>query len=218
MILERCSTHKDVLNLFLTCGSMYSEAASIFYREVVLDTTQSRGTTDPFLSGQSNRFSSRRHVRNMTIKFYMKDHMHLFHEKYAPALKDMVEQGKLQSLQLEIRSRFPSAEFWGGDQDVSLPETLRLIAGRNKDTEIIAPRFVAKRPFQSFLKFLKESNVPQIRLYIPSNDHHEFWCAFHRTHATGKECNGEWKGTASILRVKWKAVLKSLRGAQVVKT
>ncbi|KAI0137105.1 hypothetical protein BJ170DRAFT_44052 [Xylariales sp. AK1849] len=214
LIDDWATAYKDVLHLFLTCEQLYSEAASLFYQEVVLDNTRSRGKLDPFLAGHPTRVSPRRHVRKLNIKFHLKDHIHLFYEKYGPALRDMTDQGNLQHLELEIRGRFPSTDFWGGDPAV-FSEEVRLVAGKRREREFFAPLFVAKAPFQSFLKFLKDSNIPHLSLYVDSFDHHKFWCPFHRTHPSGEECEGVWIGKAALLKVQWRKAVNTLRGAHV---
>ncbi|KAI1866535.1 hypothetical protein JX265_007836 [Neoarthrinium moseri] len=215
LIHDPATSPRDVVRVFLACQRLFSEAAALFYHEVVLDTTRSGGKPDHFLVGALTRVSPRQHVRTLNVQFYIKDHAHLFYERYRPALRDMVEHGRLRCLDLEIHSRFPSADFWGGDLDKHTQD-FRFLVGRRKDREVVAPLFVSKPPFQSFLKFLKDANVPELRLYVDSLDHHAFWCAFHRLHASGQECNGEWKGKARMLKVRWKDVVTAFRGAQVI--
>ncbi|ORY62394.1 uncharacterized protein BCR38DRAFT_475764 [Pseudomassariella vexata] len=205
---------KDVINLFLTCHKVYDEAAAIFYYEVLLDNTQSRAIADPFLSRPLTSVTSRRYVRNLVMKFHIREYIHLFQETYGPALRDMVREGNLQHLRLEISPRFPSADFWGGTRCAS-EDDYQITAG---NTVVLTPLFVTQPPFQSFLKFLNESNIPQITLYVNGEDHHRFWCPFHAAHAKGKECKGEWPGKRGLLRIKWKRVVKVLKDAQMVKT
>ncbi|KAH8675533.1 hypothetical protein BX600DRAFT_452908 [Xylariales sp. PMI_506] len=229
-LIQGSDLHRDVLHLFLTSKRMYSEAASIFYYEVILDTTQSQGRPDLFLTGPTSLVSPRRHVHSLRIMFYVKDHIHLFHELYAGAIKDMVERGRLQHLHLCIASRFPSSDFWGGvgagggyaeEVKVILLSSSGASGGVGKkgqqDKEITAPIFVTKPPFQNFLRFLAEAQVQQLRLFVDGLDHHQFWCRFHRAHPSGRQCNGEWKGKARTLRIKWKEAVACLRGAQLAK-
>ncbi|KAK9780996.1 hypothetical protein AB5N19_07473 [Seiridium cardinale] len=215
-MLAQVNAHRDVLSLFLTCERMYSEAASIFYQEVVLNTLLSPGKPDPFLAGPATRICARRHTRIMSIQFRIREHAHLFYARYGPALRDMVEHGALRRLELQIHSLFPSADFWGGDGD-DLAQEFELV-GRRKGKQTMAPRFVTEPPFQSFLKFLRDANVPQLRLYVEALDHHQFWCQFHRAHASGGNCEGEWKGKAKMLKVNWKQVVQAFKGARAVGT
>jgi hypothetical protein len=217
LVQDLTTAHADVLNLFLTCARLYSETASLFYYEVVLNTTRSMGKPDPFLIGSTTRITPRRHVRTLTIQFYLQEHMHLFYSRYGPALRDMAQQGTLQRLELEIHSCFPSADFWGGggsDGDASA-QVFELV-GKRKGKELLAPRFVAEPPFQSFLKFLKDADVPQLRLRVDAYDHHQIWCRFHRQHTSGNKCEGEWKGKARMLKVDLKQVIQTFRGARLL--
>lgn len=210
---------KGVLSLLLTSERMYSEVATMFYRDVLLDATSSRGLPDPFLTGAVTRVTPRRHVQSLAVNFYLKDHMHLFHERYLGSVRDMVGHGNLQSLRLEVHSRFPSLDFWGEVTDRWSQEHW-LATGKRKDREVKAPYFVSKEPFQSFLRFLREANVPLLRLFVDANDHYEFWCPFHPAHPAGvDECGGEWKGQSrrALLEVDWRGVVKVFAGAKVLK-
>ncbi|KAI1104592.1 hypothetical protein F4804DRAFT_182119 [Jackrogersella minutella] len=217
LILDEDVTHKDIVHLFLTCQSVYAEAASIFYQEVYLDNMQLRGMADPFLTGALTRVAPRQYVRTLTIKFSMKDQIYLFGESYGTALQEMADEGKLQHLQLEIGNRFPSYEFWGWEEEFFAYDDIRVSDfSKGIKTVIKAPRFITRPPFQNFLKFLEESRIPKIVLYIEANDHSKFWCLFHRAHPSGKECEGDWKGTARVLKIQCSSLVKALKGAEPV--
>ncbi|KAH9903812.1 hypothetical protein F4778DRAFT_100560 [Xylariomycetidae sp. FL2044] len=216
VILDWNSTHKDVVHLFLACHQVYAEAASMFYYEVVLDNTQLvKDVTDPFLVGRLSRLSPRLYVRDLTIKFCIEDQIQLFSEVYPQTLQEMVENGNLRHLRLEIGSNWPSYGFWGLGEALYCDE-VRLVTGKRKgaETEITAPLFVTKPPFQNFLKFLRESTVPKIAVFVNSFDHHTFWCQFHRVHSSGKPCEGEWEGKARWLKVDRIKLYKALKGAR----
>ncbi|KAI1444074.1 hypothetical protein F5Y02DRAFT_419391 [Annulohypoxylon stygium] len=216
VILDWDVHDKDIIHLFLTCQRLYSEAAAIFYREVYLDNMSLRGTADPFLTGAITRVAPRQFVQTLTIRFAIKDQIYLFGESYGSALREMAEGGKLQRLQLEIGSRFPNWEFWGIEDDTFTCEDIRVVGKQGEPLVIKAPRFITKTPFQNFLKFLEESKIPKIAIYVDANDHSKFWCLFHRAHPSGKRCEGEWKGNLRVLRVQWQALVKFLKGAQPV--
>jgi hypothetical protein len=206
-----------VLSLLLTSRRMYFEVAAMVYREVLLDATSSRGLPDPRLTGTLTRMAPRRHVEHLIIKFYIKDHVHLFYEQYRDAIKDMAEHGNLKFLQLEVHSRFPSTEYWGTLDWWS--EDHWLATGKKKDRQVRAPLFVAEAPFQSFLKFLAETKVPHLQLSVDAQDHYQFWCPFHPSPPSGDKCGGEWreKDGPAMLTVNWKGVVKVFSGAQIVK-
>lgn len=209
VIQELTTGRKDVLSLFLTCERLHSETASLFYNEVVIDTTRCRGKADPFLIGRATRISPRRHVKVLSIQFHVKEYAHFFYARYAAPIQDMVEHGVLRRLQLEIHSQFPSADFWGhGDDD-----HVDFITKRN-GMELSGPRFVAEKPFQSFLKFLRDTKVFQLRIYVEASDHHPFWCPFHRAPTAGAICDGEWKGKTKMLKINWKQVIKIFIGVR----
>lgn len=226
------AVHRDVVSLFRTCEPMYREAAAIFYHDVCLDTTRAHDTADPFLAGPPNRLSPRRFVRCLTINFFLRRQVHLFPEVYGAAVRDMAENGVLESLRLEMWSPFPSPEFWCGFGSGPEPDhqrfrfgkqagagrdyySVRLLVGKGANaTEIRGPRFVARPPFQNFLRLLPELGVPSLTLYVASEDHYTFWCPFHRAHRGG-QCDGEWKGRAKLLRIKWRAAANALRGARL---
>ncbi|KAH8201658.1 hypothetical protein TruAng_004179 [Truncatella angustata] len=214
LVQDPATAHRYVLALFLTCERLYSEAAALYYHEVVLDITH-RMRPDPFLTGPSTRISPRSYVRTLSIHFYISERIHRFYTLYGPALRDMVEHGTLQRLELEIHSRFPAEDFWGGDSDTDLASEV-LVKNKSKGKEILAPRFAIEHPFQSFLKFLQDANVPQLRLYVYAFDHHPFWCRFHRAHSS-ESCGGEWKGKTKMLKIKWKDVVTILGGARIMK-
>lgn len=207
LVRDLKTAHKDILSLFLTCERLYSETASLFYHEVVLDTTRSRGKPDPFLSGPATRISPRRHVRTLSIYFYIKEHTHLFYTRYRSAIRDMAERGTLHRLELEIHSCFPSADFWGSGDEADID-----FVTKRPGKEVSGPRFVAEPSFQSFLKFLHDAKVPQLRLYVDAADHQLFWCQFHRTPASGRVCDGEWKGKTKMLKINWKQLIHDFRG------
>ncbi|KAI1375415.1 hypothetical protein F4677DRAFT_137200 [Hypoxylon crocopeplum] len=214
LILGWNSSHKDAIHLFLTCQRIYVEAASIFYREVLLDDMHLRGTGAPFLTGPLTKLAPRQYVRDLIIRFTMKEQLHLFGESYGAALSEMAAKGKLKYLRLEIGSRFPCSEFWGYEDELFVYDDIRLAAGKGKGTVISAPLFVTRAPFQNFLTFLDESKIPKIALFVDAEDHSKFWCRFHRIHPTGKKCDGEWKGTARLLKIYYSNLIEALRGAQ----
>ncbi|KAI1209719.1 uncharacterized protein F4807DRAFT_426010 [Annulohypoxylon truncatum] len=217
IILDWDTHNRDIVHLFLTCHRIYAEAAAIFYREVYLDNMHLRGTADPFLTGTITRVAPRQYVQTLTIRFAMKDQIYLFGESYGSALREMVEEGKLQRLQLEIGSRFPNFEFWGIEDETSSCDDIRVTGKQGEKLVISAPRYITKTPFQNFLKFLEESNIPKIVLYVDADDHSKFWCLFHRAHPSGKRCEGEWISATRVLRIQWQSLVKVLKGAQPVK-
>ncbi|KAI2468708.1 hypothetical protein F4781DRAFT_432086 [Annulohypoxylon bovei var. microspora] len=217
IILDWDVDNRDVVHLFLTCQRLFAEAAAIFYQEVYLDNMHLRGTADPFLTGPITRVAPRQYVRTLTIRFFMKEQIDLFGESYGTALREMNEGGKLQHLQLEIGSHFPSAGFWGCKEDMFSCDDIRVTTLKGEEMVICAPRFITKTPFQNFLKFLEESKIPKIALYVDADDHLNFWCHFHRAHPSGQKCEGEWKGTARALKIPYMNVIKALKGAQLVK-
>ncbi|KAI0096325.1 hypothetical protein F4776DRAFT_651721 [Hypoxylon sp. NC0597] len=202
--------------LFLTCRRIYAEAASIFYDEVFLENINPKGTPDPFLTNSLTWFAPRQYVRNLRIKFDIKDQIHLFGEFYGTALNEMAEEGNLQRLQLEIENCFPSCEFWGYEDDLSTYGNILVPGGRGKGTVISGPLFITRTPFQSFLKFLDDSQIPKITLLVDARDHAKFWCPFHRVHSRGRKCDGQWKGGARLLRISCSNLVKALRGARAM--
>ncbi|KAF3057140.1 hypothetical protein GL218_06057 [Daldinia childiae] len=216
ILLDWDSTSKDAVYLFLTNKRIYAEAASIFYYEVLLDNMHLKGTADPFLAGSLTAVTPRLYVRNLIIRFLMKEQMHLFGEVYGTALQEMTSNGKLQSLRLEIGSRFPCYEFWGYEDELFVYDNIRIVAEKWKGMVISAPLFITKEPFQNFLKFLEESKIPKIRLFVDAEDHSKFWCMFHRPHPSGKKCDGEWRGNAKVLKIQWTSLVKALKGAKAV--
>ncbi|KAI1500280.1 hypothetical protein F5X99DRAFT_252404 [Biscogniauxia marginata] len=209
-------SHKDVVNLFLTCRRLYAEAASMFYHEVLLDNTQLRGSADPFLTGTLNQLSPRLHVRSLIIRFCLEDQIRSFKDLYADALRAMVDQGNLRSLRLEVESKFPSDDFWGESSgDDLFCDEVKLLDGKGRDIEIWAPSFVTTTAFQGFLRFLKNSGIPKMTLYVEAEEHNKLWCPFHRVHASGSPCTGEWQGKARLLKVDRKKLVRTLVGAQV---
>ncbi|KAI1463162.1 uncharacterized protein F4812DRAFT_447831 [Daldinia caldariorum] len=216
ILLDWDSTSKDAVHLFLTSKRIYADAASIFYYEVLLDNMHLKGTADPFLAGALTAVTPRLHVRNLIIRFLMKEQMYLFGEVYGTALREMASRGKLQSLRLEIGSRFPCYEFWGFEDELFTYDDVRVVGGKGKGTVIKAPLFVTKKPFQNFLKFLEESEIPKITLFVDAEDHSKFWCLFHRSHPSGKKCGGEWKGNARVLKIHWSSLVRALKGTEAV--
>ncbi|KAI1077300.1 hypothetical protein F5B20DRAFT_269482 [Whalleya microplaca] len=216
VILGWDSPHKDVLHLFLTSERMYAEAASMFYHEVLLDNTQLKGTADPFLTGPLTRVTPRVHVRNLIIKFSMRDQIQTFGESYGVALRGMAEHGNLQKLHLEIGSSFPSSYFWGLADDMYCDD-VQLVRKRTP-LEITAPLIVTTPKFQNFLKLLDELDIQKITLWVSAQDHYHFWCPFHRAHPSGKECDGEWRGKAKLLKINWKKMFHAFKGAQAARS
>ncbi|KAI1455844.1 hypothetical protein F4805DRAFT_468433 [Annulohypoxylon moriforme] len=217
IILDWDVNDRDIVHLFLTCQRIYAEAAAIFYREVYLDNMHLRGTADPFLAGTITSVAPRQYVQTLTIRFAMKDQIYLFGGLYGTVLREMVEGGKLQRLQLEIGSRFPNFEFWGLEDETYACDNIRVTGKHGEAIVMSAPRFITKTPFQNFLKFLEESKIPKIALYVDAEDHAKFWCPFHRAHPSGKRCEGEWLGAARrVLRIQCSSLVKVLKGAQPV--
>ncbi|KAI8963621.1 hypothetical protein F5Y11DRAFT_140019 [Daldinia sp. FL1419] len=216
ILLDWDSTSKDAVRLFLTNKWIYTEAASIFFYEVLLNNMHLKGTPDPFLAGSLTAVSPRLHVRNLIIKFLMKEQVYLFGEVYGTALREMASRGKLRNLRLEIGSRFPCHEFWGYEDELFVYEDVRIVTGKGKGTVIKAPPFVTKKPFQSFLGFLEDSGIPKVTLFVDAYDHSKFWCPFHRSHRSGKMCDGEWNGNARVLKIHCSRLVKALKGAETV--
>ncbi|KAI0881470.1 uncharacterized protein GGS22DRAFT_172237 [Annulohypoxylon maeteangense] len=215
IILNWDANNKDIIHLFLSCQRIYAEAATIFYREVYLDNMHLRGTADPFLTGSVTGIAPRQYVQTLTIRFVMKDQIYLFGESYGTALREMVDGGKLQLLQLEIGSRFPNFEFWGIPDETFACDKIRVKGKQGEDMVILAPNFITKTPFQNFLKFLEEFKIPKT-VYVDANDHAKFWCLFHHVHPSGERCGGEWIGNTRVLKIQWRSLVRSLKGAQLV--
>ncbi|ETS86446.1 hypothetical protein PFICI_00274 [Pestalotiopsis fici W106-1] len=208
----------QVVNLLYASRQLYRETAELFYRDVTQITTNLPDKPSLYLAGRTTDLSQRLFVRNLTIEFKLQEHMHIFQSRYATTLRAMVDRGKLKQLILEIHGRFPSSQFWGMDSDASTEEVELVGTGTRKgQAPIIAPRFVAEPGFQSFLQFLREANVQEIRLLVDAYDHHGFWCRFHRQHPNGIACDGEWKGKGRrTLTVNWIQAVKALKGLQIV--
>ena len=138
-----------------------------------------------------------------------------FPHLYGPILTHMAEKGKLHHLTLQLGHEFPWANFWGGDSDAPDPfcDEVPVQVGKRHEREILAPLFVTREPFQAFLKLLGTASFPKLSVYLEAADHPQFWCAFHRTHATGK-CEGTWRGKSRTLKLRWKDMVQSLAGAQ----
>ncbi|KAK8071096.1 hypothetical protein PG997_011299 [Apiospora hydei] len=235
-------SYQQALCLFLTCRWLYEEAAAIFYRDVVLDTRASSenggsSSPTPFLV---RSLTPRLYVRTLRIRFYIKEyHLGLFHSVYAPILRDMAQNGRLDHLVLEIGYQFPSPSFWGGgisngDADVDGEENpyanvdpfhddVPIIPGKhlkNRAEELLcAPLFVTQPPFQGFLKMLHgfSSSLPmKVTVYLEAADHPPFWCAFHRAHASGEgACGGSWPdGGTQLLKIRWRDLVKTFAGAK----
>ncbi|KAI1384064.1 uncharacterized protein F4822DRAFT_59810 [Hypoxylon trugodes] len=216
VILESDST-KYTVRLFLTCQSIYAEAATIFYEEVYLDNMRLKGTVDPFLAGQLTRVAPRQYVRNLTIRFPMNEHISLFGGTYGTALREMVEEGRLQNLRLEVGSRFPCYEFWGLEEDDMFTYgNVRLPDQRGGWTVASMPLLVTREPFQTFLKFLEEFRGVKASLYIDARDHLKFWCPFHRLPPSPKECGGDWRGSAAALKIQCSVLVRVFKGAHPV--
>lgn len=210
-VQDERTSHRDVLNLFYTCGTLYAEAAELYFHEVLEDTTSSKGRPAPFLTGACSRIRARRYVRNLTIEFELQDHMHLFSERYAASVRDMVDHGKLERLHLVISTHFPSSAFWGGDpMDMMYDE--KLLGTRPGQPDLVAPRFVAEPAFQGFLEFLRGAKVKQMDVVVDAYDHHWVWCPFHRKDPEGRPCNGNWKSPGRLLVVDWKKAVNAMLG------
>ncbi|KAI0383500.1 hypothetical protein F5Y04DRAFT_26823 [Hypomontagnella monticulosa] len=219
LILNSCDFNlKNAVRLFLANRRIYMEAASIFYYEVLLDNMNLRDKADPFLSGPLSRVAPRQLVRNLIIRFTMKEQIYLFGECYAAVLREMTEKGNLHDLRLEIWSRFPNWEFWGFEDEAFVCDDVRIRDANGKTVVVSAPLFITRTPFQSFLTFLEESPIPRISLWIHAKDHPAFWCPFHRNLPNGEKCNGEWGGNARMLKVQTSGLIRALKGAEAVGT
>ncbi|KAI5920702.1 hypothetical protein F4810DRAFT_404175 [Camillea tinctor] len=244
------TSHRSVLNLFLTSRALYAEAASVFYHEVLLDSRsitknnthlvkkrkkkQPGADTDaddanPFLSAPLTPLSPRLHVRALTLRFRAEDQLRVFGALYASALRAMASRGALRSLRLEVESKFPADDFWGGnaastssffaspagDYDLFCDDA-ELRNGNEGEGEVWAPAFVAHHAFQAFLAFLRDSGVPRLTLYVQAAAHHRLWCPYHRTRASGAApCEGEWPGKAVLLKVDRKRLVRTLLGVRI---
>ncbi|KAI0016160.1 hypothetical protein F4780DRAFT_709544 [Xylariomycetidae sp. FL0641] len=212
-----CDSHRDVLHIFQSCRRLYVEAASLFYREVSLDNTRLRlkGTSDLFLMRPLTELSPWLHVQSLIIKFCLEAQLKKSHSSYGRTLREMAKKGNLRSLRLQIERQFPSDNFWGGGDDLFAEDEVCLVSGKKKDVKVWTPEFIAKPPFQAFLKFLQDSGIPKLTLVIEAEEHYKFWCPFHRPHRSGAACQGEWPGQARYLKVNRKALLEAFAGAQV---
>ncbi|KAI1484433.1 hypothetical protein F5X96DRAFT_450565 [Biscogniauxia mediterranea] len=236
------TSHRDVVSLFLTCRALYAEAASVFYHEVLLDDSTSARllkrtrsaaapAANPFLAGALSPLSPRLHVRALTVRFCADDQIRAFADLYAGALRDMAARGSLRSLRLEVGSKFPADDFWGGTATASDDDdddnddggdlscdNVRLLGGggaqRDVD-EVWAPAFVATPAFQAFLGFLQDSGIPRVTLYVDAGEHNKLWCPFHRVHSSGAPCEGEWPGKVMLLKVDRKKLVRTLMGVQI---
>ncbi|KAI2604254.1 uncharacterized protein GGS25DRAFT_453130 [Hypoxylon fragiforme] len=213
ILLEGGFTHSDVIHLFQTCQQVYAEAASMFYHEVYLDNLHFEEVVNTFLTGPFTRVAPRQYVRNLTIKFALKEHVHLFGESYGAAINAMAEKGTLQTLRLEIGNNFPCNEFWGDEDETCVYEDVRVAAGKGKGAVLSAPLFITEMPFQSFLRFLEGSKVPKITLHVEADDHSKLWCPFHRSPPSGAKCDGEFMGFPGLLRIKTRSLIGTLKGA-----
>ncbi|KAI2616047.1 hypothetical protein GGR54DRAFT_247513 [Hypoxylon sp. NC1633] len=216
LILGWDSAQKDCVSLFLTCHRLYAEAAEIFYSDVLLDNMHLKGTPDPFLVAPLTSVAPRPYVRNLTIRFTLKEQIYLFGESYGAALSEMNEKGKLRNLRLEIGNPFPSSEFWGYMEEITSHENVCMVGGRAKGSVHKVPRIVTRTPFQNFLKFLEESNIPKISLFVDAHDHAPFWCVFHAPHPLGLICDGRYRGSTRVLKIPIAMLIESLKGAQAV--
>ncbi|KAK8024250.1 hypothetical protein PG993_012316 [Apiospora rasikravindrae] len=202
--------------------------------EPLLKTGGSSSPT-PFLV---RSLTPRLYVRTLRIRFYIKEyHLGLFHSVYAPILRDMAQNGRLEHLILEIGYQFPSPSFWGGgisNGDVDgegnpyanvdpFHDDVPIIPGKhlkNRTKELCAPLFVTQPPFQGFLKMLhgfSSSLSMKITTYLESADHPPFWCAFHRAHPSGEgACGGSWPDSnTQLLKIRWRDLVKTFAGAKV---
>ncbi|KAI1138237.1 hypothetical protein F5Y05DRAFT_55338 [Hypoxylon sp. FL0543] len=200
-------------NLLLTSQRIYAEAASIFYSKVSLEIE----IAERFLTGSLTRVAPRQFVRNLTMRFEIKNQIELFGESYGTALNEMAEEGQLQHLRLEVKNCFPSCEFWGYEDCLTAQDSIRVPNVKGNEILLSAPHFLTDTPFQSFLRFLDESKIPKITLWVDAMDHSNFWCPFHRVHPKGRKCDGEWKGSARLLKIHRSNLVKALRGAEAIK-
>ncbi|KAI0599950.1 hypothetical protein F4775DRAFT_101142 [Biscogniauxia sp. FL1348] len=242
------TSHRDVVSLFLTCRTLYAEAASVFYHEVLLDdstNTQQQqllgkkkkngsaaaAAVNPFLAGALGPLSPRLHVCALTVRLCAEDQIRAFAHLYAGALRDMAARGSLRSLRLEVGSKFPADDFWGGaatasddddnDDDGDLfCDNVRLLAGgAQRDVgEVWAPAFVAGPAFQAFLAFLQDSGIPRVTLYVDAAEHNKLWCPFHRVHSSGTPCEGGWPGKVMLLKVDRKKLVRTLMGLHIAES
>ncbi|XXH03060.1 hypothetical protein Hte_009450 [Hypoxylon texense] len=199
--------HEDVLHLFLTCQQIYAATASLFYHHVSI---QLRDDIHPLLLGSLTRVSARQNVQNLRIRFTMKESESFLDRLYGTTLREMAEKGSLQQLRIEIGSCFPNDEFWGWDESYGYGD-IRI--GPGKGQVILAPLFVTKPWFQSFVTFLGDVKALKISLYVDAEDHDNFWCMFHRAHSSGEKCDGWWKGKSQALKIHRSSLVKTLKGA-----
>ncbi|KAI3318528.1 hypothetical protein HD806DRAFT_312934 [Xylariaceae sp. AK1471] len=222
LALLDCKEHKHVLQIFLACQRLYTEAADIFYHDIWLDITE-RTSPPGLLTEPMTPLSPRLHVRTMVLKLYLKHNLRSFNELYVSILREMADQGNLHTLQLEVDGRFPGLDFWtdhwSDDEDFCETE-IPLLVGAETKIEYSAPAFVVARPFQTFLDFLSDPRIPKVLLYTASTDHYRFWCLFHRkTSKSGHSCNdGSWCGKSKRLKVNQKYLLKVFHNAQPAQT
>ncbi|KAL7620673.1 hypothetical protein AAE478_009668 [Parahypoxylon ruwenzoriense] len=207
-------THRDVFRLFLTCHQMYAETAPLFYHEVVLDNRQLKGAADPFLAEPLTALSPRQFVRNLTIRF-PREQIYLFGGSYGIALHWMAEKGNLRFLRLEMVTSWASTgSSVSIHDDYFVFDHIRLAPEKGDSNVILGPLFITRPPFQNFLKFLRESKIPKIRLYIDAESHPLFWCLFHPAPPSGRECRGCWGNEPRLLKIYLRTMFKNLSGAQ----
>ncbi|KAI6086669.1 hypothetical protein F4821DRAFT_123769 [Hypoxylon rubiginosum] len=199
----------DPLPLLLACHQTYAEAGSIFFRYIE---TEYNGLGLPsFLDGRTTRVSSRQYVQDLRMRFCIGSRTESF-GNLCPTLRDMAETGRLQNLRIEIGRFFPDNEFWGCDDPDGLGDFC-VGPGLGTGQVISAPLYVAKPWFQDFVSFLGDSGIPKTSLYVEAEDHDKFWCMFHRTHPSGKACDGWWKGVSHLLKIDRSSLVKTLMGA-----
>lgn len=218
--LVECEEQAQVLPIFLVSRRLYAEAADIFYHHIWLDITD-RTQLPGLLAEPITPLSPRLHVRTMNLKIYPRNNMQAFNELYVPLLREMVDQGNLKSLHLEINGRFPRLEFWRDQwsEDEEFCETeIPLLIGPETNSEYTGPAFLADRPFQEFLDFLSDPRIPSVSLYISSADHYKFWCMCHRRFSAKLRlpCNGSWRGKSRRLKIDQKHLVRLFRNARAV--
>ncbi|KAF7516243.1 hypothetical protein G7054_g14234 [Neopestalotiopsis clavispora] len=235
LVEDSRASHRHVVGLLSACRQLYRETAELCYRNVT-EIPCANYPDKPcrnLVARTYTDYMQRLYIRHLTIEFDLVWHMHNFQSRYAASFQDMVTRGKLTHLTLEIQGRpFPSSHFWGGrdadgDHGGDGPDGVELVPagtssssrrkGQQPPIVVMAPRWVAGSGFQSFLQFLREATVPEIRLLVDAYNHHAFWCPFHRQHSNKRvACDGEWKGKQRrTLRVDWAQAVKALQGLRL---
>ncbi|KAH7032745.1 uncharacterized protein B0I36DRAFT_361518 [Microdochium trichocladiopsis] len=240
--------HHTLVNMMLVCEQLHDEVASVARKSTVIDLTKRSGTVthlaDAFSSVSSNaRVSLWRHVGSLVICMYLVDHINVFCNSLGTALQHMTQHNSLRSLRLEIRSKFPSDDFWGspanatdGDSRDSVDEA-NTASGRDvwqysyfttgstrrtkglRETDIFAPNLISTLPFQDLLKFLYQCEVPHISFLVDASDHHRFWCAFHQKTKAVQDfatvaCAGIPPG-ARHADIDWRELIRAFAGARL---